>query len=212
MENKSITEKYLIEDDFNLSLNVASKIFKDGGLLVYPTDTIYGFGCDAFNKNAVEQLLEIKGRDASSKFILLTESVESLAKWIKVNSEAQVHFLENIWPAPVSIVLELNTRAAKWLNQPTAAFRIPKHKFCNSLLARVKNPLVSTSVNKSGQSPLNDEKLIEQEFGEKVNAIFYSNQKSGGAASTLIDLTTGTPKLLREGSFKYDKILSLFYS
>jgi L-threonylcarbamoyladenylate synthase len=212
MENKPKTEKYLIEDDFNASLNAASKIFQDGGLFIYPTDTIYGFGCDAFNRNAVEKLLEIKGRDASSKFILLTDSVESLAKWIKVSSEAQVHFLENIWPAAVSVVLELNARAAKWLNQPTAAFRIPKHKFCNSLLGRIKNPLVSTSVNKSGSSPLNDEKLIELEFGDKVEAIFYSNQKSGGAASTLIDLTTGTPKLLREGSFKYDKILSLFYS
>ncbi len=212
MENKSTAEKYLIEDDFNESLNAATKVFKDGGLFVYPTDTIYGFGCDAFNKNAIERLLEIKGRDASSKFIFLTDSVESLAKWIKVNSEVQIHFLENIWPAPVSVVLELNPKSTRWLNQTTAAFRIPKHKFCNSLLKRIKNPLVSTSVNKSGDTPLNDYRLIEHQFGDKVDAIFYSDQISGGTASTLIDLTTGIPKLLREGSFKYDKILSLFYS
>lgn len=211
MENNK-AEKYLIESNFNESLNVASKIFKDGGLFVYPTDTIYGFGCDAFNRSAVERLAELKGREASDKFILLVENVPALKKWININSEAQINFLENIWPAPVSVVLELSAKAARWIDQTTAAFRIPKNKFCNSLLVRLKNPLVSTSVNKSGNAPLNDDKQIELEFGDKVDAIFYSNQKTGNSASTLIDLTTGTPKLLREGSFKYEKIIAIYYS
>jgi len=210
-ENKK-AEKHFIEDDFNSSLNIANKIYKDGGVFAYPTDTIYGLGCDPFNKKAIHRIMEIKGREESNKFILLVNDIQSLEKWAKINSDRQMDFLYNIWPAPISVVMELNAKSAKWLNQATAAFRIPKNKFCNALLARLNSPLISTSVNKTGHSPLNDEKMIEFEFGDEIDAIFISKKNPVGSASTLIELISGTPKLLREGSVKFEKIMERYYS
>jgi L-threonylcarbamoyladenylate synthase len=118
-------------------------------------------------------------------------------------SENHLDFLLSIWPNPVSVVLRLNEQYREILNLETGAFRIPNHRFCLKLLKEINMPLISTSVNRTGKKPMNDPSMIIQEFSQEVDAVFYSENKSFFEASTLIDLSTEEPRLLREGRIKF---------
>jgi L-threonylcarbamoyladenylate synthase len=201
-----------VNKNVKAAIKLAEKIYNDGGVFIYPTDTIYGFGGDPFNNSTVEKIDNVKGRIIDQKYILLINNVENLKKYVQLNNIAHSQFLLNIWPAPVSIIFRLNKDTTDKFKHPTAAFRIPANKFCLELLSKLDKPLISTSVNKSGSKPLNDPDLIFNQFGEQVDAVFYSKDKPGNSASTLIDLTENIPKLIREGSIKFESILQKFYA
>ncbi|MCX6149395.1 MAG: L-threonylcarbamoyladenylate synthase [Ignavibacteriales bacterium] len=209
---KEINKLVLIEDNFNSAIQLAIQIYDAGGVFVYPTDTIYGLGGNPFDERTIKKINEIKGRIENQKFIFLVSDLDELKNYVQIKTDLLHDFLNRIWPAPVSIILELNGETSKKLKVPTAAFRIPNHKFCSVLLSRINSPLISTSVNKSGKHPVNDEKIILNEFGEELDAIFYSKNKSIFSASTLIDLTRDNPKLIREGAVKFESILRKFYT
>ncbi len=199
-----------IDEGMNEAVNVASKIFLEGKVFVYPTDTIYGFGANPFNENALGRINEIKEREMGKMYILLISDVQTLLKYVDIKIEKHLDFLISMWPNPVSCVLNLNKETGKILGVETAAFRIPNHRFCLKLLKEIKMPLISTSVNRSQQHPLNEINLIHYEFEEEVDAIFYSAKKSFFTASTLIDLSGKSPKLIREGKIKFEDILEKF--
>jgi L-threonylcarbamoyladenylate synthase len=139
----------------------------------------------------------------------LISDLENLLNFAEVTSQKQLAFLKLIWPGPVSVILNLNSRAKKLLDQEEAAFRIPRNIFCQKLLKKIKLPLISTSVNRSGQEPLNNPEAIKKEFYE-VDAIFYSEQKSLPAASTIIDLRCEKPVLVREGAINFVELFEKF--
>jgi len=195
-----------VEDEFENSIAKAKKIYLEGGVFVYPTDTIYGLGANPFNEEALEKVNAIKGRHEGKNYILLIDSIDTLTKYIEINSERHLDFLQSIWPNPVSVVLKLNNKTSSILEIETAAFRIPNHRFCQKLAAELRMPIISTSVNKTGSAPLNYPEVIKQEFSAEVSAIFYSNKKYFDIASTLIDLTGNDLVLLREGKVKFDEL------
>ena len=202
----------LIEDDMNFAISSAVSLFKSGGVFIYPTDTIYGIGGNPFIKETIDKIIKIKGRQKDQKFIFLIRNLDILKNFVQINNKKLPGFLKKIWPAPVTVILELKKNISRLFNSPDAAFRIPDHKFCSSLLAVLDMPLISTSVNKSGNKPINNKKIIRQEFGAKVDAIFFSKKKLKNPASTIIDLTGNNPVLVREGIVKFETILELFYS
>jgi len=112
-----------------------------------------------------------------------------------------------MWPNPVSVILKLNKKYQDLLQSETGAFRIPNHRFCYKLISELKMPLISTSVNRTGNEPLNDPSQIIQEFANEVEAIFYSDKKSFFEASTLIDLCKDEPALVREGKIKFVELM-----
>jgi L-threonylcarbamoyladenylate synthase len=199
-----------IDDDIEKAVNYAKKIFLEGKIFIYPTDTIYGFGANPFNGDAIDRINEIKRREMGKMFILLISDIQTLQKYVDIKREKHLDFLNAMWPNPISFVLNLNKDTGEILNSPTAAFRIPNNRFCLKFLKEIKMPLISTSVNRNQHQPLNNIDLIEQEFDEEVDAIFYTGKKSFFTASTLIDLSGKTPKLIREGKIKYEDILEKF--
>lgn len=199
-----------IDDNIDMAVDYAKKLYLGGSVFIYPTDTIYGFGANPFNEDAIKRIQEIKGRPQSRLFILLINNIQDLLKYVEVNSENHMDFLLSIWPDPISVVLKLNLKTSKLLGQETAAFRIPNHRFCLKLLAELQMPLVSTSVNRSNQLPLLEYSMIKEEFSSEVEAIFYTEKKSYFEASTLIDLSDSAPVLIREGKMKFDEILKKF--
>lgn len=198
----------MIENHLNRVIPIAKQLYLEGKVFVYPTDTIYGFGGDPFNKKAASKISKIKTREASKNYILLIDSLTSLLNYVEIRKEAHLDFLLSIWPNPVSVVLKLNSEKRKKLGVETAAFRIPNHIFCKRLLNSIKMPLISTSVNRSSEIPLNDPELILQEFEGEIDALFYTRKKIFGTASTLIDLTGEEPVLLREGKIKFSEIMN----
>ncbi len=199
-----------IDENIDRAVDYAKKLYLGGSVFIYPTDTIYGFGANPFNEDAVTRILEIKGRPQSKLFILLINNIQNLLKYVEVNSENHMDFLLSIWPDPISVILKLNSKTSKILGQETAAFRIPNHRFCLKLLSELQMPLISTSVNRYNQLPLLEYSMIKEDFSSEVEAIFYSEKKSYFEASTLIDLSDSAPILIREGKMKFDEILKKF--
>lgn len=196
-----------IDQNFQEAIETAKEIFLNGGIFIYPTDTIYGFGANPFNEEAVQKIGKVKNRDDWKRYIFLIHSVDLLRNYIELKSENHLDFLLSIWPNPVSAILKLNAKTQAILQSETGAFRIPNHRFCQKLLAELKMPLVSTSVNRSNNPPLTEPSLIIDEFSYEVDAIIYTESKSYFEASTLIDLSDEEPKLIREGKFKFEDLI-----
>lgn len=200
-----------VEDELDNSILKAKKIYFEGGVFIYPTDTIYGLGANPFNDEAVEMVNKIKDRQSEKNYILLVDSIDTLSKYVELDSEKHLDFLLAIWPNPISVVLRLNQKTNSILKMETAAFRIPNHRFCQRLTAELHMPLISTSVNRSGFPPINHPELLKQEFSSDVSGIFYSNKKYIERASTLINLTGNDLILLREGKVKFSELNKKFH-
>lgn len=198
---------YNIDDQLEESVEAASKLFLNGSIFIYPTDTIYGFGGNPFNDEVIKKISEVKGKGNWRRYIFLISDIEILKNYVEIKSEKHLDFLLEIWPNPVSVILNLNKHYQEILGLKTGAFRIPNHRFCLRLLSELRMPLISTSVNRTGKEPMNDPSMIIQEFGDEVDAIFFTSQKSFFEASTLIDLSDQDPKLLREGKMKFVDLL-----
>lgn len=193
-----------IDKNLNKAVNLAKEIFLSGGIFIYPTDTIYGFGANPFNEDALLKIGKVKGRNEWRRYIFLIPNVELLQNYVDLKSENHIDFLLSIWPNPISVVLNLNTKTHEILKAETGAFRVPNNRFCLKLLTELKMPLISTSVNRTGNPPITEPSLIIEEFGNEVDAIFYSETKSYFEASTVIDLSKENMELIREGKFKLD--------
>ncbi len=203
--NKRMIEINVDEEPIR-AINEAQRIFYEGGIFIYPTDTIYGFGANPFNNEACNTVAEIKQRDDRKQFIMLVHNIDTLMKYVSITDEFHIDFLLTVWPNPVSVILNLNRETSKLLGFATGAFRIPYHNFCNKLLSAIKMPLISNSVNRSGEPPMNDFVTMKQEFLTEVDAILYSRKSQFQISSTVIDLTGHEMKLLREGRVAF-KIL-----
>ena len=199
-----------IDKEFENAVQLAKRLYLEGKVFIYPTDTIYGIGANPFNHDAVEKINKIKGRELGKRYILLINSIENLVKYVELKSEKHLDFLLSIWPNPVSVVLPLNSNSKRLLGAQTASFRIPNERFCMKLLSELQMPLISTSVNYTGQEPLVEPSVIKDEFSALTDAIFYTDKKLYIEASTLIDLNDSKPVLLREGKFRFEHILKKF--
>ena len=207
MIEKKEAELINIDENFENAVDMAREFFLRGSIFIYPTDTIYGFGGNPFNEGAIKKISEVKGKVNWHRYIFLISDIEILKSYADVNSERYLDFLLSIWPNPISVILKLKKKYRQLLRSETGAFRIPNHRFCYKLISELKMPLISTSVNRTGNEPMNDSSIIIQEFLSEVDAIFYSDKKSFFEASTLIDLTGKEPKLVREGRIKFVELM-----
>jgi L-threonylcarbamoyladenylate synthase len=199
-----------IEENPDLALMFAVELFRSGKVFIYPTDTIYGLGGNPLDDLVVKRINEIKGRDEKKHFIWLLSDIEKVLNYAEIVNENHLEFLQKIWPAPVTVILNLNERTKKVAKQETAAIRIPQNDFCLKLLKEISRPLISTSVNRSGNDPINQIEKIINDFSQDVETIFFSSQAQGNVYSTIIDLTSEQPKLIREGSIKFVELLQNF--
>jgi len=199
-----------IDEHPESSLILAAGLYQTGRIFIYPTDTIYGIGGNPFDENVVKRISAIKGRNEKKQFVWLVSDFENLLNYVDITFNNHLDFLQKIWPGPVSVILNLNERAKKINDFDTIAVRIPDNNFLQKLLKEIKQPLISTSVNRSGEEPANEIKLIAKNFSKEVDAIIYNSDLVKHSPSTLIDLTTENPKLIREGSVKFVELLKNF--
>jgi len=196
-----------IDDDLDLAVMLASELFGYGKVFIYPTDTIYGIGGNPFDKNVVNRIADLKNREESKKFIWLLPDFERVLNYAEIIYKEHLEFLGRIWPAPVTVIVNLNERTAEITRQKTIAVRVPQNDFCLKLLNEISRPLISTSVNISGDKPLTSIDAIFHNFSQVVDAIFFNRATFGNISSTIIDLTLKKPKLVREGSIKFVELL-----
>jgi len=185
------------------------KILKEGGVIAFPTDTVYGLGADAFNLKAVERVYEIKNRPEHLPLPLLISDIAQLTT-VAEPAFGTVWFLaKRFWPGGLTLVLpkmvSLSFHLAKG---STVAVRIPNHPVCLALIARLGRPIVGTSANISGKTSALTAYKVRQQLGDKVDLIIDGGRCPGGNESTIVDLTHEAPMILREGiipAYEIDK-------
>ena len=199
-----------IGENCDSALILAADLFFSGKVFIYPTDTIYGIGGNPFDLNVLKRIADIKARDEKKHYVWLLSDFEKVMNYTEILYEDHLKFLLKIWPGPVTVILNLNARTKEITNQETAAIRIPQNDFCLKLLKEVSRPLISTSVNRSGDEQLNNIEQIADNFSQNVDAIFYNTESTVNKSSTILDLTSEKPILIREGSIKFVELLKKF--
>ena len=153
------------------AVGMACSILNNGGVIVYPTDTLYGFGCDAKNESAIEKINAIKGRKAPMS--VLAPNREIAAKWMNISQDDKNIVLEKLGGF-TTIIVPVNdgiTSPSITGNNHTLGLRIPDHKFCQKLSKAYPNPITTTSVNRTSQKPLTNPEKILSEFSREIDLI-----------------------------------------
>jgi L-threonylcarbamoyladenylate synthase len=176
------------------------KILQKGGVVAFPTDTVYGLGADAFNPTAVERIYEIKNRPKYQQFPLLIADVKQLTALAEPIPEIVWFLARRFWPGGLTLVLSKKDSVPAYLaSRPTIAVRIPNHPVCLALIQRLGNPIIGTSANISGQPAALTAEEVEQQLGKKIDLIINGCQCPGGKESTIVDITHEPPVILRQG-------------
>ena len=157
-----------IKEGNSKSIKKATSVLKNGGIIAYPTDTIYGFGCDAKNKKAIERLNKIKGRTAPMS--VLCPSFQNVMSWIDLSSHEKAIVEKQIKPKTTLIVPVKSNVVSNLIlgNGNTLGIRISNHPFCISVAHNYPSPITTTSVNRSGYEPLSEPYKIELEFSNEI--------------------------------------------
>src|SRR3989344_4555872 len=186
----------------------AASIIRKGGLVAFPTETVYGLGASAFDKRAVAAIFRSKGRPGDNPIIVHIAVKEDVFKVAKEVDERAIKLIEKFWPGPLTIVLKKNKKIAnnvsKGLN--TVAVRMPKHKIANLLIKESGVPIAAPSANLSGRpSPTNAKHAIEDLNG-RVDAIIDGGDVDIGVESTVIDLSSDKAVVLRPGKISLKEL------
>lgn len=182
-------------------LEEAAKILKQGGLVAFPTETVYGLGADALNEKAVMQIFEAKGRPADNPLIVHVDSKESCRKLVKSIPEKAVILMDKLWPGPLTLIMERKEIVPDVTTGglDTVAIRMPENKVALELIRSAGVPVAAPSANVSGRpSPTTAEHVLCDLSG-KIDAIIDGGEVSIGVESTVIDMTTDVPVILRPG-------------
>jgi len=192
-----------------LEIEKGGRILQQGGVIVYPTDTVYGLGADAFNSTAVERIYEIKNRPKHRQFPLLIADVERLATMAEPIPEIAWFLARRFWPGGLTLVLpKADSLPAYLVPGPTVAVRVPNHSVCLALIQHLGNPIIGTSANVSGQPAALTAEEVGQQVGEKIDFVINGGKCPGGKESTVVDVTHESPIILRQGiipSYEIDK-------
>jgi len=181
------------------------EIFKNGGVIVFPTDTVYGIGCDPYNENAVKKIYEIKSRNKIKSLPVLAYSID-VVKQIVMMDKLTEKIVEKYWPGPLTLILKLkDQKLKKSLNlEEKIAIRIPNSE-CTLKLLKECNLLVGTSANVSGDSSFTDpQKCIENL--KNYDAFVDGGTITSKGESTIIEIENEKIHVIREGALKKEDI------
>ncbi len=177
---------------------------QNGGVIIYPTDTVYGLGCDIFNQQAVERICKLrKLNPKKARLSFICESISQIAQFAKPIDNAVFRLLKQNLPGPFTFVLKSNNKVPKLFknNKKTIGVRIPDHKIPRMIVEELGRPILTASLRAEGQTPeyLTDPMEFFHEF-DKIVDIIIDAGISSEVPSTVIDCTTPRPELIRMGA------------
>jgi len=177
---------------------------KNGDLIIIPTDTVYGLAARLYDEAALEKIYQIKGREQSKQIPILCSKMSDLLPIAETNIVSRA-IMKNLWPGALTIVMPTTKQFFEMTGEKTIAARIPNHPVALELIEKY-GVLRVTSLNKSGQPPMTDIRAIRQEFGPYVVEIHEQEFNQSDISSTVIDMSSGEVKILREGSITMDDL------
>ncbi len=196
-------EIYRIDQGSEEALTRALEVLQKGGVILYPTDTLYGLGADAFSDEAVKRVHVIKGRDARQPIACVVADMDMAARYVEVNDTAR-KLAGKFLPGGLTMVLkkkpDLESGIARGME--TIGIRIPDNQFCLELARRFGKPYTATSANLTGLDPDDSvSKILEQfgDFAEYIDLSIDAGVLPKSLPSTVVNLVSGHPTILREG-------------
>tara|TARA_Y100001960_G_scaffold124586_1_gene132839 strand:+ start:84 stop:683 length:600 start_codon:yes stop_codon:yes gene_type:complete len=178
--------------------------YKNGEIIAFPTDTVYGIGCDPFKKNSIERIYELKRRDGEKRFPILGASKEELEVIVEFNSDAE-KISQKFWPGQVTLLLPVRKEISEKIeNNGKLAVRVPGEKCILSILKQCKL-IIGTSANISGEKSILDSNEFKDKLPE-VDMLIDGGKIVSLGESTIIDFIEGKLKIIREGSVSKEEI------
>lgn len=181
-----------------------------GGIVIFPTETVYAIGCDALNPAAREKIYGLKGRDTNKPLQLLLPNANAVKKFVDFNKLDKKVFkkLMKFWPGPLTLILPASPLGVLATGgKPTIGVRIPDHPCAQALLAALDFPLATTSANLSGGAEPIEAKLIPAKLKKAAKCVVLESGKTKyQMASTVVDISSYPPRILREGAINVENL------
>lgn len=183
-------------------IDFAATLLKGGGLVAFPTETVYGIGVDSLNEKSVKRLYEIKNRPLNKPFTLHISSIDMITNMQCEISDFAKKLINKFWPGPLTIILKADNKKL--------GFRMPKNNIAKDIISKVGSPLFVPSANLSGEKPPTEVTSILEKLGDKLDLILDSGKTELEKESTVVDLTVPPYKILRKGAIEENEIASVW--
>lgn len=183
----------------------AVEALERGHVIAYPTDTVYGLGCDLMNKKAIDRLYLAKGMDRSKQLAFICADLADIARYAVVENH-QYRVLKRLLPGPYCFLLEATREVPRLVQskQKTVGIRVPKNEVTQALVRALGRPVISTTANLPGEEPMIDPREISDRFGGVE--LVLDTGAGGLVPTTVVDLTGPTPIVVREGAGPVDAL------
>lgn len=193
-------------------IDAAVRVIKNAGVIAFPTRSIYGLGADALNQKAVQKIFEIKKRPLDKPILVLIKDKNAIKDIAKNIPPAATRIMDIFWPGNVTIVLEANPDLPEALTAGTGKIgvRLPQHRVALALVNELNGPITGTSANISGGEGCHRISDLDVQITSKLDLILDAGPLKKGKGSTVVDVTTQPPKVLREGEISARDIQALF--
>lgn len=187
-----------LDDDQEMAIERAVETLKKGGVIVYPTDTVYGMGCDLLNKRAVDRIYQLKRLHRRKPLSFICADLTHISEYAKIGNGA-FKAMKRLLPGPFTFVLEATRLVPKTMmtKQRTVGIRVPDHPVCLELVKRLGRPLVNTSASESIDEVVSDPDQIEEKYHQAD--LMLSQGLLDSEPSTVVDYTMDVPSVLRPG-------------
>lgn len=180
----------------------ACEVLRRGGLVAFPTDTLYALGANALDPTAIERVHTVKGRHHGKPLSVLVPSVEAGAELANGLPEAVRGLMQAFWPGALTVVVKVSSKLPSVLTAATGTvgLRMPAGSVAQSLLAAFTGPIIGTSANKTGGADPAEARTVQKAIGGQIDLILDGGRVTLGVPSTVIDCTTEPARILREGA------------
>lgn len=189
------------QDPQDRLIKKVAEVLRAGGVIIYPTDTVYGFGCDIFQPKAIERICRIKGIDPQkANLSFVCSDLSDLSKYAKSISTPQYRFIKNYIPGPFTFILPASKEVPKILKskKDTIGLRVPNHRITHAIAAELGHPILSSSLPGDMVEEYTDPEYIHEKF-EKLVDLVIDGGIGGMEYSTIFDMTEEEPVVTRQG-------------
>lgn len=202
----------LKKENADTVLEEALQVLRSGGVILYPTDTLYGLGADAFSDTAIDKVYAIKAREKGKPVYAIVETIEVAERYAEVTETART-LIEKFLPGPLALVLQkkqgIEGGVARGMD--TFGIRIPNHAFCLALAQKFGKPYTTTSANIAGKLPERSVEGILEQLGDRasfIDLVIDGGDVKDTTPSTIVDVSSGIPEVIREGAIPSSQIFS----
>lgn len=180
----------------------ASEILREGGLVVYPTETLYGIGARADSSDALSRIAAVKRRSDTKPILVIVDDSDAITPLVREITDDARLLMETFWPGPLTLVFPAAAGTLEPLTRGTGTIgiRVPASRFCRDLVAGTGVPVTSTSANRTGEAVAGTAGEIQSVFGDEIDLYIDGGLLADRQPSTVVDVSRGTPVVLREGA------------